>query len=287
MESMARCPQCGAMQTPAETCARCGAPLCAPASHVSPPSSEATTPTTPSPAPQQQPAPGETPRPRLSRLAVLSVLALIFFYIIVYLYNTYMVGPRLRFGPCPAPTQIPPWLEWATVQAMRLMLPVAVVVGLVGASRIKRSRVQLKGLGVARLGAWLGIVTIILFIILRSFASIAASKPPYAKAQSDAKTAVTQAVVYGNDKGVYPTRIKALRDAGYANIADTDPWGNNWVLSPVLTDGSRPKAGDDVFVYSKGPRGTGTYRPGTPNPGQDGAVGYSSVSGAFLSCPSS
>jgi len=103
-----------------------------------------------------------------------------------------------------------------------------------------------------------------------------------ARASSDAKTAVTQSIVYANDHNAYPTSMKVLRDAGYANIADTDPWGREWVLAPVLTQGGAPKAGDDVYVYSKGPCGTGTYVPGGSwDTGKCGAVVYSSIYGSF------
>jgi hypothetical protein len=103
----------------------------------------------------------------------------------------------------------------------------------------------------------------------------------YARAASDTKTAVTQAIVYAQDKGVYPTSLRVLREAGYANLPDMDPWGNDYVLSPVLTGGNRRQTGDDVFVYSKGPKGTGTYSiPSTPgafisDTGKNGSVGYS------------
>lgn len=108
----------------------------------------------------------------------------------------------------------------------------------------------------------------------------------YSSAASDAKTAVVQATVYANDKGVYPTGMKVLRESGYANVPDKDPWGNDWVLSPVLTQGSKPREGDEVYVYSKGPKGTGTYpTPFTSDTGRDGSVGYSSVYGSWSGTP--
>ena len=102
------------------------------------------------------------------------------------------------------------------------------------------------------------------------------------RAKSDTKTAVTQAIVYANDKHVYPTSLKVLRDAGYANVPDIDHWGNPYVLAPVLTSGAKPRDGDDVYIYSKGPKGTGTYpRPFTLNTREDGSVGYSSLYGPW------
>lgn len=145
-----------------------------------------------------------------------------------------------------------------------------------------------------RLGA-AGVLLIVLSILL-GWAGILlltdqGNKAKATRAVSDAKTAVTQSIVYANDHKASPTSMKALRDAGYANIADKDPWSREWVLSPVLTQGGAPKAGDDVYVYSKGPCGTGTYEPtrwrkfpgGYLDTGKCGAVGYSSIHGSFQS----
>jgi type II secretory pathway pseudopilin PulG len=104
----------------------------------------------------------------------------------------------------------------------------------------------------------------------------------YSRAMSETKTAVTQAIVYANDKGVYPSSLKVLRDSGYANVLDSDPWNNPYVPAPVLTSGAKPRDGDDVYIYSKGPKGTGTYpRPFTLNTGEDGSVGYRSLYGPW------
>ena len=110
----------------------------------------------------------------------------------------------------------------------------------------------------------------------------AGRKPKLDRALSDAKTAVTQALVYAQDKGLYPTSLKVLRDQGYANVADTDPWHNGYVLSPMLSRGTTPRKGDDVYVYSKGEKGMGKYpQPFTSKTGKGGAVGYSSIYGPF------
>lgn len=106
---------------------------------------------------------------------------------------------------------------------------------------------------------------------------------------SDTKTAVTQAIVFANDKGVYPASLKAMRNSGYANVPDTDPWKSAYVLSSVFTRSGTPQQKDDVYVYSKGRCGTGTYEPtrwrkdprGYLDTGQCGAVGYSSLLGTF------
>jgi len=69
---------------------------------------------------------------------------------------------------------------------------------------------------------------------------------------ADAKAAVTQAIVYAHDRGVYPTSMSVLRSAGYANVPDTDPWGKPYVLDPVLTSGAKPRDNDDVCLQPGG-----------------------------------
>ena len=110
----------------------------------------------------------------------------------------------------------------------------------------------------------------------------AAAKSMPARAATDVKTAVTQAIVYAGDKGVYPRSMRGLRDPGYANIRDKDPWGNDWVFSPVLSEGRKPMAGDHVYVFSKGPRGIGRFpKSFTSDPGEGGSIGYSSIYGSW------
>ena len=88
--------------------------------------------------------------------------------------------------------------------------------------------------------------------------------------------------MYAKDKGVYPTSLEVLVEEGYMAPIPKDPWGNDWVLSPVLTEGRAPKEGDNVYVFSRGPKGTEEYpRPFTSETGHDGAVGWSSVDGCF------
>jgi prepilin-type N-terminal cleavage/methylation domain-containing protein len=103
----------------------------------------------------------------------------------------------------------------------------------------------------------------------------------YARAASDARTAVTQSLTYATDKGTYPVSLETLRGSGYASVPDADPWGNAFVLAPIISGGSRPASGDDVYIYSKGAGTSGTYTPGLSSTGTGGSVGYSSVYGAF------
>ena len=106
-------------------------------------------------------------------------------------------------------------------------------------------------------------------------------KSKYSRSASDTKTAVTQAIVYANDKNFYPSSMQVLRNNGYANVLDKDPWNFNYVLAGLLTASSIPGQTDDIYIYSKGASTTGTYVPNTPSTGSGGAVGYSSVYGSF------
>jgi len=128
------------------------------------------------------------------------------------------------------------------------------------------------------------VVAIVLVLVATAIPGLmgAQRRSRYAKAATDTKTAVTQAAVYGSDRGAYPTILGALRVGGYANVSDFDPWSNAYQLSPPMTAGQQPGIADDLYVYSKGPGVTGTYPvPYTADTGQSGSVGYSSVYGAW------
>jgi len=160
---------------------------------------------------------------------------------------------------------------------------VAIVMGCVAMFRIRGSQGKLKGLGLANTGVALGFICLFLLIAIPNFLQVS-RRSRRSIAASDAKTAVTRAMVYASDNGVYPTSIKVLREGEivYCACPYTDPWGNDYVLSPVLTQGSEPKEDDNVYVFSRGPKGTGVYpRPFTSDTGPDGSVGYSSVDGSW------
>ena len=107
-------------------------------------------------------------------------------------------------------------------------------------------------------------------------------KARYSRAASDPKTLVTQAILYGNDKGVYPTSVAVMRTAGYVNMADVDPWNLPWQLSAALLSGAAARQPDDVYMYSRGARATGVYpEPFTPSTGEDGSFGFSSIYGSW------
>ena len=113
----------------------------------------------------------------------------------------------------------------------------------------------------------------------------AQKKARYSRAASNTKTAVTQGIIYSYDKKANPGNMKALRDGGYANIPDADPWGRSWSYSPAFADTSSPAVLGELGVCSIGPV-TATLCPGwpltdVPQSVVDGAVGFSSVYGAF------
>ena len=116
----------------------------------------------------------------------------------------------------------------------------------------------------------------------------ARKKANYSRAASDTKTAVTQAIVYFNDAGVYPGTLSQLRLGGYANVADNDPWGAAFLTSARFKDTSQPVSdGSDVHVCSEGPTGASAECQATPDftstpaPGADGGVGYSATYGSW------
>jgi prepilin-type N-terminal cleavage/methylation domain-containing protein len=112
----------------------------------------------------------------------------------------------------------------------------------------------------------------------------AQKKSKYARTASDTKTAVTQGIVYSNDKNANPGTMKTLRDSGYANIADLDPWGTAWDYSPAFADTATPANQGAMELCSRGPKAVAC--PAMPLTNTvpevtDGTVGYSSVYGSW------
>lgn len=112
----------------------------------------------------------------------------------------------------------------------------------------------------------------------------------YARAVADTKHAMVQAVVYANDNRVYPKSLAVLRSTGYANVPDTDPWGNKYNLSSALTKEAAPDPSQDVWICSQGPKGGGkcpsasgaaNSLKGFPQTGTSGSVGYSWLYGTW------
>jgi prepilin-type N-terminal cleavage/methylation domain-containing protein len=111
----------------------------------------------------------------------------------------------------------------------------------------------------------------------------AQKKSKYARAASDTKTAVTQGIVYSNDKNANPGTTTLLRTSGYANVPDTDPWNGVWIYSAAYASVATPATQGEMAVCSKGPTGTMACALPimTPSTGTDGEVGYSSIYGSF------
>ena len=113
---------------------------------------------------------------------------------------------------------------------------------------------------------------------------LARKKSQYARAASDAKTAVTQAIMYSSDHNQNPGSMQALRDGAYATVRDTDPWGQAWVSSPAFADTATPANKGEMGVCSQGPANTGDCTFPMTGPGvslRDGSVGYSSLYGSW------
>ena len=93
--------------------------------------------------------------------------------------------------------------------------------------------------------------------------------------------------MYGNDKNVYQKTLKVLRDSGYANVPDNDPWARAFEASDAVATGAVPGT-TDVWWCSDGattgdqdcPGATSSYS-GAPDTGAGGSVGYSSIYGGY------
>ena len=104
----------------------------------------------------------------------------------------------------------------------------------------------------------------------------------YSRAAADSKTSVTQAMTYASDHGVYPTSLSVLRQAGYCNVTNDDPWRTPYQLSPALLSGVPSSSADELYVYSRGASTLGDYPdPFVGNTGLGGSTGYSSIYGAW------
>ncbi len=110
----------------------------------------------------------------------------------------------------------------------------------------------------------------------------------YSRAATDTKTAATQAVLYQNDRGVWPGTLATLRVNDFANVTDQDPWKTPYVTSNLFQDTApTPTAGVELHVCSEGVSGaapdcTSADLMGTPPSVQDGGVGYSAFYGAWM-----
>ena len=154
---------------------------------------------------------------------------------------------------------------------------------MVNRSMLERLVRRSKGFTLIELLIVVGIFGILAAIAIPNLMS-AQRRARYSRAATDTKTAVTQALLYANDKtsNPGPTPLAVLRNNGYASISDNDPWNQPYQFF-WMDKAVPPSQGDDIVTWSKGPASTGTYTPPYIGAqlGNNREVGFSSVYGSF------
>jgi prepilin-type N-terminal cleavage/methylation domain-containing protein len=140
-----------------------------------------------------------------------------------------------------------------------------------------------KGITLVELLIGVTVIGILTVIAIPNVLS-AQKRSRYARAACEAKTAVTVGIMFSNDRDRNPGSVQVLRETGYANVSDTDPWDGAWVYSAAYADTSTPANRGEMGVCSKGPVDSGDCSFPMTGPGasaHDGSVGFSSVYGAW------